>query len=98
MIDDETARRIVRDGYDSISDRYTSWATGELSPGRAHALRLVYEMVPHGARVLELGCGAGVPMTKALASRYSVHGVDISERQVDQARHNVPMATFERVD
>jgi cyclopropane fatty-acyl-phospholipid synthase-like methyltransferase len=55
-------------------------------------------MVPDGARVLDLGCGSGVPMTQALAYRYRVHGVDASARQVAAARRNVPGATFQQAD
>jgi SAM-dependent methyltransferase len=51
-----------------------------------------------GARVLELGCGAGLPSTKELARRFVVTGVDISEAQVQAARHNVAEASFIHAD
>lgn len=54
--------------------------------------------MPEGARILDLGCGSGRPMTALLAQRYTVHGVDISSRQVRAARRNVPTATFEEAD
>ena len=41
-------------------------------------------------RVLDLGCGAGVPIARRLAERYKVTGVDISERQIMLVRRNVP--------
>ena len=43
-----------------------------------------------GARVLELGCGAGVPDTQRLAARFQVTGVDVSPEQVRRARAAVP--------
>jgi cyclopropane fatty-acyl-phospholipid synthase-like methyltransferase len=56
------------------------------------------ERLPEGARVLDLGCGAGVPSTKQLAQRFDVLGVDISRLQVELARQNVPAARFIRAD
>ena len=51
-----------------------------------------------GARILELGCGAGVPDTKLLAERFRVTGVDISGEQIARARMNVPAADFIQAD
>jgi SAM-dependent methyltransferase len=89
---------LVRDGYDLIADRYLEWSSGELSPGRRHALATIRALVSEGASVLDLGCGAGVPMTAALAAQYRVHGIDISRKQIELARRNVPEATFEQAD
>jgi len=50
------------------------------------------------AEVLELGCGAGVPVTRRLAARHRVTGVDLSGRQVELARENVPGAVFAHAD
>ena len=47
-----------------------------------------------GARVLDLGCRPGLPSTRLLADRFEVTGVDISEAQLDDARRNVPEASF----
>ena len=46
------------------------------------------------ARVLDLGCGPGLPATRLLADRFEVTGVDISEAQLEAARRNVPEASF----
>ncbi|MDP9274568.1 MAG: class I SAM-dependent methyltransferase [Chloroflexota bacterium] len=51
------------------------------------------------ARVLDLGCGAGVPATKLLAEKnFDVLGVDISAVQIERARQLVPRANFEQAD
>ena len=91
-------RGIVARGYDAIAERYLEW-----SPLRPSGPRLAYldracELIPAGARVLELGCGAGLPMTRALAEARDVIGVDISATQVALARQNVPTATFLHAD
>ena len=54
--------------------------------------------LPDGARVLDLGCGAGVPSTRRLAERFEVVGVDISAEQLRRARAAVPGATFRHAD
>ena len=51
-----------------------------------------------GAAVLDLGCGAGLPTTGRLAERFNVTGVDISPRQIERARIDVPGATFINAD
>jgi len=56
------------------------------------------EVLPPGAEVLDLGCGSGVPTTKTLARRFQVTGVDISQRQIELARHYVPEAHFVQAD
>lgn len=64
-------------------------------------IRFVGELAEHladGARVLELGCGAGVPATALLAQRFDVLGVDISAGQLALAGQRVPTATFRKAD
>jgi SAM-dependent methyltransferase len=51
-----------------------------------------------GTRVLELGCGVGVPTTQRLAQRFAVTGVDISAQHIALARRNVPAATCIQAD
>ena len=50
--------------------------------------------LPLEGRLLDLGCGSGVPSTKVLAERFDVVGVDFSTAQVEKARVNVPAAEF----
>ena len=92
------ARRIVADGYDAIADRYYQWSDARPSATRRRWLGKALERIPEGSDVLDLGCGAGVPMTRALAAGRKVTGVDISARQVELARAAVPGATFIQAD
>jgi len=91
-------KRIVADGYDSMAERYLAWSDLRPSPTRLRYLALALELIPPGSDVLDLGCGAGVPMTAALAEGRSVTGVDFSATQLAMARRNVPGATFLEVD
>jgi SAM-dependent methyltransferase len=86
-------KRIVERGYDMISARYSEWHRAHDWPVARFA-RELDDRLPDGSQVLELGCGDGVPATELLARRHRVTAVDISERQLDRARANVPAATF----
>lgn len=46
------------------------------------------------SKILDLGCGNGVPYTRELTNLGKVVGCDISDSQVRRARYNVPRARF----
>jgi SAM-dependent methyltransferase len=87
-------KRIVADGYDVIGEEYAKQAVAANDSTRAHYTSVLIEGLPLGADVLDLGCGAGLPTTAKLAEHFYVTGVDISAKQVERARMNVPNATF----
>ncbi len=90
-------REIVRRGYDALSYRYRADDAGE--GHYAGWLAGLRERVPAGGAVLDLGCGAGVPVARALAADgFRVTGVDVSEVQIGRARRLVPGARFLRAD
>jgi ubiquinone/menaquinone biosynthesis C-methylase UbiE len=91
-------KRIVADGYDVMAERYLAWSDLRPSKTRLRYLALALELIPPGSDVLELGCGAGIPMTAALAQDRAVTGVDISATQLEMARRNVPSASFIQAD
>jgi SAM-dependent methyltransferase len=91
-------KRIVADGYDRIAERYFAWSDAHPSPVRRAWLERALARIPGDTDVLDLGCGAGVPMTRALADGRRVTGVDLSGRQLELARTNVPEATFTQAD
>jgi SAM-dependent methyltransferase len=90
--------RIVGDGYDAMSDDFGAWRDRVVGDPRERWREELASRLSDGARVLELGCGAGVPDTLALAERFRVTGVDISEEQIARARANVPEASFVEAD
>lgn len=91
-------KQVVADGYDRMAERYLAWSALAPSEARLRALELADALIPAGADVLELGCGAGLPMTARLAIDRRLTGVDISAEQIRRARRNVPGATFIRAD
>jgi SAM-dependent methyltransferase len=90
-------KEIVARGYDAIALRYAEWA-GQIESPAIEWVRDLVDRLPEGANILELGCGRGVPITRELARRHLVTGVDISGVQVELARHHVPEASFVHAD
>lgn len=91
---EDERKRIVAEGYDRAAERHAAWAQGTRVDERARYTALILDRLPEGAAVLELGCGNGIPVARALAERFAVTGVDLSARHVEMARRNVPNATF----
>ena len=85
---------MVADGYDVIGDTYAAWRERIVGDPREEWADELVARLTDGARVLELGCGAGSPETRRLAQRFAVTGVDISPRQVERARAAIPEAEF----
>jgi 2-polyprenyl-3-methyl-5-hydroxy-6-metoxy-1,4-benzoquinol methylase len=94
----EAHHRTVESGYDLVAEQYLATKDRE-DPLALEALRDLASLLPRNAAVLDLGCGAGVPVTRWLADRgFAVTGVDVSARQLDLARNYVPEATFIKAD
>jgi SAM-dependent methyltransferase len=88
---------IVRRGYDAVSRRYRG--DDETPAEYLEWLAILGSRLPDRGRVLDLGCGNGIPVAKALAGAgHEVTGVDLSGVQVERARRLVPGATFRRAD
>lgn len=85
------------EAFDAIGDRYD-----EAFPhkeGQVTAAEWLVTALPPGARVLDLGCGTGLPTARRLAQAgLDVVGVDLSDRMVTVAAENVPTGTFHRAD
>ncbi|HEY0493388.1 MAG TPA: class I SAM-dependent methyltransferase [Candidatus Dormibacteraeota bacterium] len=109
MEDDLDARALKRDlvrrGYDAISKAYRD-DSGAASPETDQAtaiyaqwVRELAPILPRGARVLDLGCGCGLPATRLLVKAgFEVVGVDFSAVQIQRARELVPDASFIQAD
>ncbi len=83
-------KAMVQDGYDRCADAYEQARQFKTHP----ELDLLTRHLADETQVLDIGCGAGVPITRTLAQRFRVTGVDISGEQIRRARLNVPTATF----
>jgi SAM-dependent methyltransferase len=88
---------IVRTGYDVVSEEYRA----DDAPDERYGewLEELAPSLPAGARILDLGCGCGVPTARWLLERgFEVTGVDLSEVQIDRARRLVPEADLRHAD
>jgi ubiquinone/menaquinone biosynthesis C-methylase UbiE len=89
-------RNLVKEGYDRIAEEYQA---DRHIFDHTKKLQEFASLLPKDARVIDVGCGAGVPVAKYLVkSGFTVVGVDFSERMLRLARKNVPQATFIRKD
>ena len=86
--------QLVADGYDVMGEAFVEWRDRIVGDPRAVWRGELVSRLPPGSRVLELGCGAGVPDTRLLADRFRVTGVDVSPEQVRRATAAVPSAEF----
>ncbi len=87
----------VEAGYDRMSGAYLA-SKDPNDKATREALDEIIELLPEGAAVLDLGCGAGYPVAQRLAQRFVVTGVDISAEQLKLARERVPVAKFIKAD
>lgn len=83
-------RALVRRGYDACAQSYYE-ARKSQAPTE---LRGLLRRLDDAAEVLDLGCGAGVPIARSLAARHRVTGVDISQEMIHMARRYVPAGDF----
>lgn len=74
--------------YDAIADWYRTDRGATV--GVKQALK-VADMLPNGSLILDLGCGNGVPITKALVEKgHRVVGLDSSSGMLAHFRRNLP--------
>ncbi|MBY2919786.1 class I SAM-dependent methyltransferase [Rhizobium leguminosarum] len=85
------------EAFDAIGARYNE--TFPHKQGQVSAGDWLIKSLPTGSRVLDLGCGTGVPTARQLAaSGFEVVGIDLSGGMVKLAREYVPGATFHQLD
>src|SRR5258708_6400341 len=110
MVHDDVSRRarqrdLVRRGYDTISLAYrgddgqaADSPAEDLSRYSGSVAELAGLLRPR-ARVVDLGCGAGIPATRELAEHgLRVVGVDFSAVQLRRAQRLVPAARLIQAD
>lgn len=91
----DTPEGVAQEGYDAKAERYLEWALSKPSI-RSEQVQKLLALLPDAsaASVLELGCGAGVPVTKTLAAECgTVVANDISAAQIALAREHLAGTT-----
>jgi 2-polyprenyl-3-methyl-5-hydroxy-6-metoxy-1,4-benzoquinol methylase len=85
-------KETVKAGYNRIADRYL--VERKIDSEDVHLLNDFIDLLAPNSKVLDAGCGAGIPIAQMLAKRFNVTGVDFSKAQIELAKKNVPNATF----
>ncbi|NPE09516.1 MAG: class I SAM-dependent methyltransferase [Asgard group archaeon] len=85
-------KKIVSEGYDKAAEKYLAERHENLEEMKF--LPEFSSLIKQDGKVLDAGCGAGLPFTKYLSERFHVIGIDISKKQIDLAKKNVPKAQF----
>jgi SAM-dependent methyltransferase len=77
--------------WDNIANKYDDRSRSPISD----IFVTFTEKLPEKGKVLDLGCGTGLPHARYLVEKgFDVLGVDLSEEMVKVASKNVPEATF----
>ena len=87
-------RVLVMAAYNRCAMDYASQRRATAGP----ELNLITERLKPGSSVLDVGCGAGIPVARHLAETFDVTGIDISSSMIALARKNVPSARFVHAD
>ena len=93
---DSDWKDIVRNTYNKVANNYSDTRGIFLN---TEYLDKFAALLKPGASVLDLGCGAGVPVDKFLVDKgFKVTGIDLSESQIRLAKKNVPEGMFDVKD
>ena len=91
----DTMAAFVRDGYDARAGPYCAGrASAGSVAGHEKWLDGLRHLMPADGRVVDLGCGCGLPICKYFCERgYVVEGFDISEEMIRLARDTAIVGT-----
>ncbi|GGL00277.1 methyltransferase [Sphaerisporangium melleum] len=90
-------RAAQADAFDRIGARYDE--AFPYKGGQIASTEWILRKLRPGARVLDVGCGTGLPTARQLVDAgCEVTGIDISPVMLDLARRNVPEADLRRAD
>lgn len=85
-------KKLVKQGYNQCAKNYLSQR--DLFKNQKYLEDLVQRLKPN-SKILDLGCGAGIPNDKFLIEKgFNIIGVDISSEQIKLARKNLPQGNF----
>ena len=95
----ENMKNIVREGYDKGDYPVAFRRNRTLTPFETRMFSSLELHLREGARILDLGCGIGIPYDIYLRDKgYEITGVDFSEKHLKKARALVKGVRFVQAD
>ncbi len=85
-------KKLVREGYNAIAASY--FRERARNAPDIEFVKDLARRLPPDARVLDAGCGAGVPLAEVLTHSCHIVGLDLATAQIGLARHFVPLGDF----
>ena len=86
----------VKQQYNKLAENYLA---GRDKFKNGKYLEKLNSLLFPGSTVLDIGCGAGIPVDKFFLSRgHKIIGLDISEKQIELAKKNLPNGKFKVED
>ena len=87
-------KKIIKDGYNQISDLYNSRRLEKLVVNSKY-FDALSNYFPKNGEFLDLGCGSGIPVMKYFIERgLTGTGIDISEKMIELGKKQVPDGKF----
>src|SRR5207244_3791789 len=84
--------------YDALATRYDDWSARVVPALREVWAAKIDDYAMPGERIVELGCGTGVPVGRLLSERYEYEGVDASAEMLAKARAALPTVRLTYAD
>lgn len=85
-------KNLVREGYDKVAEEY---ATARNQFSNTKYLDKLNSLIKPNSTILDIGCGAGLPIDKYFVDHgHKVIGIDISQKQIELVKKNVPQGEF----
>lgn len=95
-VPDSAAFDLVRSSYDRIADDYLASVLALAVDHRIAWTKRLLTRLTSSSRVLEIGCGAGLPVgALILENDHQLTGIDLSPRQIELATRNLSRGTFQ---
>lgn len=88
-------RKKVKEGYEKGEYEKHFRSSKFLNKVQKEFLSKLIEVLPENSKVLDLGCGTGIPFDDYLVKhKHLITGIDICEKHIKKAKINVPTAQY----